>query len=44
MTDHLTIVTHPLVQHKLSIMRDKETSTSKFPSCCARFRCCWPMR
>jgi len=30
MTDHLTIVTHPLVQHKLSIMRDKETSTSKF--------------
>ncbi len=31
MTDrHLTIVTHPLVQHKLSIMRDKATSTSKF--------------
>ena len=30
MTDHLTIVTHPLVQHKLSIMRDKDTSTSKF--------------
>lgn len=30
MTEHLTIVTHPLVQHKLSIMRDKETSTSKF--------------
>ena len=30
MSDHLTIVTHPLVQHKLSIMRDKETSTSKF--------------
>ena len=28
--DHLTIVTHPLVQHKLSIMRDKESSTSKF--------------
>lgn len=28
--DHLTVVTHPLVQHKLSIMRDKETSTSKF--------------
>jgi len=28
--EHLTIVTHPLVQHKLSIMRDKETSTSKF--------------
>ncbi len=30
MTEHLTVVTHPLVQHKLSIMRDKETSTSKF--------------
>lgn len=30
MTQHLTVVKHPLVQHKLSIMRDKETSTSKF--------------
>lgn len=30
MSEHLTIVTHPLVQHKLSIMRDKATSTSKF--------------
>jgi len=30
MSNHLTVVTHPLVQHKLSIMRDKETSTSKF--------------
>lgn len=28
--DRLTIVTHPLVQHKLSLMRDKTTSTSKF--------------
>ncbi|SEN61356.1 uracil phosphoribosyltransferase [Gemmobacter aquatilis] len=27
---HLTIVNHPLVQHKLSIMRDKETSTAGF--------------
>ena len=24
------IIDHPLVQHKLSIMRDKETSTVKF--------------
>lgn len=24
------VIDHPLVQHKLSIMRDKETSTSKF--------------
>jgi uracil phosphoribosyltransferase len=30
MTDHVTIVTHPLVQHKLSIMRDRETSTKSF--------------
>ena len=30
MLDHLTIVTHPLVQHKLTIMRDKETSTNSF--------------
>jgi uracil phosphoribosyltransferase len=30
MTEHLTIVDHPLVQHKLSLMRDKETSTKSF--------------
>jgi uracil phosphoribosyltransferase len=30
MTELLTVVKHPLVQHKLSIMRDKTTSTSKF--------------
>lgn len=30
MLDHLTVVTHPLVQHKLTIMRDKETSTAGF--------------
>ena len=30
MTDHLTVVTHPLVQHKLTIMRDRETSTKSF--------------
>lgn len=28
--EHLTIVSHPLVQHKLSIMRDKNTSTASF--------------
>lgn len=26
----VTVVSHPLVQHKLSIMRDKETSTASF--------------
>jgi uracil phosphoribosyltransferase len=30
MTEHLTIVEHPLVQHKLSLMRDKHTSTKSF--------------
>lgn len=30
MSDHLTIVKHPLVQHKLSLMRDKATSTADF--------------
>lgn len=30
MTEMLTVVGHPLVQHKLSLMRDKATSTSKF--------------
>ncbi|WP_323041190.1 uracil phosphoribosyltransferase [Gemmobacter sp.] len=30
MLDHLTVVSHPLVQHKLTIMRDKGTSTASF--------------
>ena len=30
MTQHLTVVDHPLVQHKLTIMRDRETSTAAF--------------
>ncbi|WP_323785181.1 uracil phosphoribosyltransferase [Thalassovita sp.] len=30
MTEHLTIVTHPLVQHKLTLMRDKKASTGEF--------------
>jgi uracil phosphoribosyltransferase len=30
MTDHLTIVDHPLVQHKLTLMRQKNTSTKSF--------------
>ncbi len=28
--DHLTIVQHPLVQHKLSLMRDRDTPTAVF--------------
>lgn len=30
MSEPLTVVNHPLVQHKLSLMRDKETSTASF--------------
>ena len=30
MTEHVTHVTHPLVQHKLTLMRQKETSTAGF--------------
>ena len=30
MTRHLTIVDHPLVQHKLTLMRDKNTPTAVF--------------
>ncbi|MFY0682306.1 MAG: uracil phosphoribosyltransferase [Thalassovita sp.] len=30
MSDHLTVVDHPLVQHKLTLMRDKKTPTGEF--------------
>jgi len=30
MTEHLTHVTHPLVQHKLTLMRQQDTSTAVF--------------
>lgn len=30
MAQHLTVVNHPLVSHKLTIMREKETSTKSF--------------
>ncbi|SHJ36214.1 uracil phosphoribosyltransferase [Palleronia salina] len=30
MTQHLTVVEHPLIQHKLTIMRDQATSTAVF--------------
>ena len=30
MSEHLTIVDHPLVQHKLTLMRDQTTSTAVF--------------
>ncbi len=30
MAEYLTVVSHPLVQHKLTLMRDKDTSTASF--------------
>lgn len=30
MTQHLTVVNHPLIQHKLTLMREKGTSTAVF--------------
>ena len=30
MNEHVTVVTHPLVQHKLTLMREKATSTAVF--------------
>jgi uracil phosphoribosyltransferase len=30
MTEHLTVVRHPLIQHKLTLMRDRGTSTAEF--------------
>ncbi|MBC7146663.1 MAG: uracil phosphoribosyltransferase [Thioclava marina] len=30
MSEHLTVVKHPLVQHKLTLMREKDTSTASF--------------
>ena len=30
MSQHLTVVNHPLIQHKLSIMRDKNTPSNQF--------------
>lgn len=34
MTKKITELSHPLLQHKLSIMRDKNTSTAKFRTLC----------
>jgi uracil phosphoribosyltransferase len=35
MTANLTIVDHPLVQHKLTLLRSKDTSTRSFRELCA---------
>lgn len=35
MSGRVEIIEHPLIQHKLTIMRDKETSTAKFRRLCS---------
>lgn len=30
MGEHITVINHPLIQHKLTLMRRRETSTAKF--------------
>ncbi len=40
----LHIVNHPLVQHKLTVMRDKNTSVKDFRSWWARSPCSSPTR
>ena len=35
----LTLIDHPLVQHKLSLMRDIRTPARNSAACCARSRC-----
>ena len=34
------VIDHPLVQHKLTLMRQKETSTTKFRALLAEIACC----
>ncbi|MEY3527461.1 MAG: hypothetical protein RI997_1570 [Pseudomonadota bacterium] len=34
----VTVVSHPLVQHKLTLMRDKSRSTTKFQAIAERDR------
>ncbi len=41
---NVTVVDHPLVQHKLTLMRDKETSTKAFRQCSAKSPSCFAMR
>ena len=41
---NLVVVDHPLVAHKLSLMRDKRRQRPSSGSCCARCRCCLATR
>jgi len=35
---------HPLVQHKLAKLRNKDTNPRSFASSSARLPCSWPMK
>lgn len=42
--DGVTVIEHPLVRHKLTIMRKKETSTAGFRRLLRKFRRCSAMK
>ena len=44
MDQNLIIVDHPLVQHKLTLMREKETPTALFRQLLREISQFWPMR
>ena len=41
---NVTVVDHPLVQHKLTVMRKRETTTVKFRQLSREVPRCWPTR
>ena len=42
---NVSIVEHPLIAHKLSLMRQKETPTNVFRQLTKEIaRCCWRMK
>ena len=38
------VMDHPLIQHKLSLIRDKNTGSKEFTSWSTRWPCSWPTR
>ena len=44
MNENLTIIDHPLVQHKLTLMRRKERPSSSFRQLLWEISMLWPMK
>jgi uracil phosphoribosyltransferase len=44
MTAPLTVIDHPLLQHKLSMARSADTTTDNFRRLVRRSPPCWPTR